>query len=61
MPLANLASIATNPFLVAIAAYLIALVGVGLYKARGVKDSEDFMVAGRSLPWYVLVGTLLAT
>ena len=26
-----------------------------------VKNSEDFMVAGRVLPWYILVGTLLAT
>lgn len=41
--------------------YLILLVAVGLYKVRKVKNSEDFMVAGRSLPWYILVGTLLAT
>jgi solute:Na+ symporter, SSS family len=41
--------------------YLLALVGVGVYKGRGVKDSADFMVAGRTLPWFVLVGTLLAT
>ncbi|MDC3166313.1 sodium:solute symporter family protein [Candidatus Marinimicrobia bacterium] len=25
------------------------------------KNSEDFMVAGRTLPWFILVGTLLAT
>tara|TARA_B100000686_G_scaffold355381_1_gene474067 strand:- start:6936 stop:8480 length:1545 start_codon:yes stop_codon:yes gene_type:complete len=41
--------------------YLLALVAVGFYKIRSVKTSEDFMVAGRILPWYVLVGTLLAT
>ncbi|SVB18194.1 uncharacterized protein METZ01_LOCUS171048 [marine metagenome] len=41
--------------------YLFALVAVGIYKIRSVKDSEDFMVAGRTLPWYILVGTLLAT
>ena len=34
---------------------------MGFWKARKVKDSEDFMVAGRTLPWWVLVGTLLAT
>ena len=34
---------------------------VGFYKINSVKNSEDFMVAGRSLPWFVLVGTLLAT
>jgi Na+/proline symporter len=36
-------------------------VAVGVYKIRSVKNSEDFMVAGRTLPWYILVGTLLAT
>ena len=41
--------------------YLLALVAVGLYKIRSVKNSTDFMVAGRTLPWYILVGTLLAT
>ena len=41
--------------------YLFALIAVGIYKIRSVKDSEDFMVAGRTLPWYILVGTLLAT
>ena len=41
--------------------YLLALLAVGLYKIRSVKNSTDFMVAGRSLPWYILVGTLLAT
>ncbi len=41
--------------------YLIGLTLVGVYKARSVKDSKDFMVAGRTLPWFVLVGTLLAT
>ncbi len=51
----------TDPYLIGILVYLLALVGVGLHKARAVKGSEDFMVAGRSLPWYVLVGTLLAT
>ena len=48
-------------YLSAIIIYLCALVAVGIYKIRSVKNSEDFMVAGRSLPWYILVGTLLAT
>jgi len=54
-------SVMSNNYLIAILVYLLALVGVGVYKTKAVKDSEDFMVAGRSLPWYVLVGTLLAT
>lgn len=48
-------------YTVSIAIYLFALVGVGLYKTKMIKNSEDFMVAGRVLPWYILVGTLLAT
>ncbi len=51
----------SDPYLLSIGVYLLALVGVGIYKAKAVEDSEDFMVAGRSLPWYILVGTLLAT
>ena len=48
-------------YLLAIVFYLSALVVVGIHKVSSVKDSEDFMVAGRTLPWYILVGTLLAT
>ena len=50
-----------NPYVLAILVYLLALIGVGYYKSRVVKSGEDFMVAGRTLPWYILVGTLLAT
>ena len=51
----------TNPYILAILVYLTALIGVGYYKSRLVKTGEDFHVAGRALPWYILVGTLLAT
>ena len=61
MPLAAMTDALTNPFVIGILVYLLALVAVGARKARVVKGSEDFMVAGRSLPWYVLVGSLLAT
>lgn len=50
-----------NPYLVSILIYLFALVAVGIYKSRSVKNSADFMVAGRRLGWPVLVGTMLAT
>ena len=56
-----LSAIFDSPHLIASFAYLIVLVGVGVWKARSVKGSEDFMVAGRTLHWTVLVGTLLAT
>ena len=48
-------------YLIGIFTYLSLLIAVGFYKIRLVKTSEDFMVAGRTLPWYILVGTLLAT
>ena len=48
-------------YLIGIFIYLSLLIVVGFYKIRLVKTSEDFMVAGRTLPWYILVGTLLAT
>ena len=48
-------------YLTCIMIYLLALVAVGIFKVSSVKDSEDFMVAGRTLPWFILVGTLLAT
>jgi solute:Na+ symporter, SSS family len=59
--LRDIGMLAGNPYIVAIVLYLFALVGVGVWKSRSVRDSADFMVAGRQLTWYVLVGTLLAT
>ena len=44
-----------------LAVYLFALVAVGAMKAGKIKTQEDFSLAGRGLPGYVLVGTLLAT
>lgn len=42
--------------------YLVLMIVLGLYFARKrVRDSADFMVAGRSLSYGVLVGTLVAT
>jgi SSS family solute:Na+ symporter len=42
-------------------AYLILLVGVIIYKSKKVKSEEDFTVAGRGVPVYMLVGTLICT
>jgi SSS family solute:Na+ symporter len=46
---------------VTIAAYLLALLAVGLWKSRGVATQDDIMVAGRSLGPNVLALTMLAT
>jgi solute:Na+ symporter, SSS family len=51
----------SNPYLLTILLYLLTLTGVGIFLSRRVRSSEDFMVAGRRLPWFVLTGTLLAT
>jgi solute:Na+ symporter, SSS family len=49
--------------LVILVLYLLVMVGVGAYFARGgkVKTGDEFIFAGRRLPRIVLIGTLLAT
>jgi len=43
-------------------AYLAVILGIGIYMSRThIKDDSDFTVAGRSLPFIVLMGTMLAT
>lgn len=45
-----------------IIAYLIFMVGIGVYSSKkAIKNSTDYLVAGRRLPWYLLIGTLAAT
>ena len=41
--------------------YMSILVLIGTWRSRGIKTSDDFLVAGRTLPARVLVFTLLAT
>ncbi len=41
--------------------YPTILIAVSWWRSRGVKKSEDFMVAGRSVPALLLVGTLVCT
>ena len=41
--------------------YLIAVLSYGLWKARNVSTCDDFLVAGRTLGLFVLVGTLVMT
>jgi solute:Na+ symporter, SSS family len=44
-----------------ILAYLLVLTGFNFIRARRIKSQEDFMVAGRSLKWQVMVFTLICT
>lgn len=49
-------------YLVFVGVYILALVIVGaVLGKKQIKNSDDFVVAGRKLPFLVLVGTLLAT
>lgn len=47
--------------LIVIILYVMFFLGVGIYKSRVVKTQDDFMVAGRSVSTWYLVGTLVAT
>lgn len=44
-----------------VVSYLGLLVFIALRRARSVSTQDDFMVAGRSVPWQILVGTLICT
>lgn len=51
-----------NVYLVAVIVYMVIMALIGVYFARtSISDSDDFMVAGRSLPLFIVIGTLLAT
>jgi solute:Na+ symporter, SSS family len=41
--------------------YLAISIGIGLYAARMVNGSKDYVVAGRSLPLYIVTATVFAT
>jgi len=47
--------------IVGVVSYMLATVAVGLYASLRVKDSKDFMVAGRSLPLYMNFACVFAT
>src|SRR6266481_1757020 len=41
--------------------YWIISVGIGLYAARHVHNTKDFAIAGRHLPFYMVIATVFAT
>jgi SSS family transporter len=41
--------------------YTVLMLGIGVYAARKVKNSEDYVLAGRSLPFYMALSTVFAT
>ncbi len=50
-----------NLMVLVVLLYPIVMVGISLWRSRTVKSSDDFMVAGRSVPVSLLVGTLVCT
>jgi len=50
-----------NPLIAVVLLYPAILVGVSLWRARSIRSHADFMVAGRSVPVALLVGTLVCT
>ncbi|MFQ5744186.1 MAG: sodium:solute symporter [Acidobacteriota bacterium] len=50
-----------NLLIAVVMLYPLLLVGVSLWRARAMKSHDDFMVAGRSVPVLMLVGTLVCT
>ena len=44
-----------------VVAYLAVCIGIGLWAARRVHNSKDYLVAGRSLPLYISTATVFAT
>jgi SSS family solute:Na+ symporter len=41
--------------------YLLVSIAIGLYAARNVSNSSDYVVAGRHLPLYIVIATVFAT
>jgi len=50
-----------NLLVLVVLGYPLLLIGASLWRSRNVKSHEDFAVAGRSVPVYLLVGTLVCT
>lgn len=48
-------------YIVVTITYILILTGIIVYKSRSVKTEDDFVLAGRNVPVYLLVGTLITT
>ena len=41
--------------------FLLCVMGVGIYVGRKESTSEDYFLAGRSIPWYGVAGSIFGT
>ena len=46
---------------IVLAAYLVAIVGVGVWAGRGNKKIDDFFLAGREMRWWAVGLSVMAT
>ena len=46
---------------VVIAAYLVGITALGIYVGRKQKDSKDYFVADRSIPWWAVMISVVAS
>jgi solute:Na+ symporter, SSS family len=42
-------------------AWLVAIVGYGLYRGRGSNTVDRYLLAGKSMPWYAMGLSIMAT
>ena len=47
--------------IIIVSGYLLTVVGVGVYAGRRDRTSDEFFVAGRQVPWWAVLGSLVAT
>lgn len=48
-------------YIAVVITYVLILLGISVYKSRSVQSADDFMVAGRNVPVFMLVATLVCT
>lgn len=44
-----------------LAAYLLAVLGIGIWAGRGRRDLIGYVLAGKNMPWWALLGSIVAT
>src|SRR4029077_10897926 len=42
-------------------AYLVGSIGLGFWVGRGQRDLSDYMLGGRDLPWWAVLGSIVST
>lgn len=50
-----------NPYFIGMLISMVAYIVIGIYISRGVRSANDFFVAGRNAPTFLIVGSLVAS